>query len=1049
MDRENRNSRQDSSNSRRQNRPNLQREDLENKDMSSRRRCPDCDGRIPKESGKPKSRVWKKVMWFTRRSRSVKNDICQCRSDEELRFNSNLEVEKHSNSWSFTRGASRKFRISSRKRKCKSDSFKKTCINPNVRQIEVCTVNESSSLSTRTDSVCSSGANSPTATGSFCDFGASTSQAGWRGSKRHKNTFVLTEIAREINPPLKNEDTFLSNIHPPLKKLSESSSSVSHISRRFTSPVLGNVRRSKSFPGSQGSLSPSKRRFMNTTNKTFASFSPPLKQKCYGLRRTATFSGKLNTELPKTCMKKSKSINNSDLMKLDKTSSLGEIRDQSGSIIGIVHFYKSPNKVAARRMSGINHELNKDRIFVEEESEHETVDHTSSKFISTRLPPNQTISESQKDVSFEPECTAFDKANKRADCEERFKAENIKSSCSCVLPEHILKPVVSIETLSKLSHIKEELSESALCDNTCNISVAVNANKPVEEMGVDISGDHKVKNTNQNDCVDTSDFEAQVTAVLNSQDCSEGTKHVVENISATNASSDIELSNPMTKEKATSGYAEEFKTKVSEPGLVKDGSSTTKATNISNLEFFSAKPDDHMSDGSHDSSDLLKEQPCTHSSKDVGHSLNCMSDNCHGCGDYHSNQQLAQPVSKLALETGSEIPVNGTMFPIDSTVYSDACLSSQSICVDTKTEHPGDHLRISTSKVKLNCSSVCTSVSSAPENLRKDTLCLKCMEEEKEVTLSQNHKSCLVVDGQFGGVLSEAEKNDEKSCRGVALNGFNGETSYIEPVSEETGLCQGIATDDLKLSGGTKHNSASKIGKADSDFAFEANNSGTNSVKPTNKGIDFYQENSTDSMKFSDEIKLRSNLARKPVLSSNDDTFEVFDSEAGCLKATSEEMELFRKIPNDRKLFNAEKLSQRFHTCDEIASDLDNGLEVFCSPTASSSMKPSGLYEDLSNETATGLRYSPQKSLSYEKSQLRRNSGAITSPGSLERSKTSDYASMLDESFSDHPEDVPIHTWKTSESDLKSEELALPVPGETFKMRTEVSTVSGDVTPRF
>ena len=1046
MDQENSNSRQDSSNSRRQNRPHLQREDLlENKDMSSRRRCPDCDGRLAKEGGKPKSRVWKKVMWFTRRSRSVKNDICQCRSDEELRFNSNLEVERHSNSWSFTRSASRKFRISSRKRKCKSDSFKKTCITPNVRQIEVCTANESSSLSTRTDSVCSSGANSPTATGSFCDFGASTSHAGWRGSKRHKNAFVLTEIAREINPPLKNENTFMSNIHPPLKKLSKSSSSVSHISRRFTSPMLGNVRRSKSFPGSQSSLSPSKRRFMNTANKTFASFSPPLKQKCYGLRRTATFSGKLNAELPKTCMKKSKSINNADLVKLDKTSSLGEIRDQSGSIIGIVHFYKSPNKVAAKRMSAINHELNKDRIFVEEELEHETEDHTSSNFISTRLPPNQIISGSQKDVSFEPECTAFDKANKRADCEERFKAEIIKSSCSCALPEHILKPVVSIETLSKLSHIKEELSESALCDDTRNISVAINANKPVEELGVDIGGDHKIKNTKN-----TSDFEAQVTAVLNSQDSSEGTKHVVENISATNASSDIELSNPMTKETATSGDAEEFKTIVSEPGLVKDGSSTTKATNISNLEIFPAKPDDHMSDGSHDSSDLLKEQPCTgtHSSKDVGHSLNCMSDNCHGCGDYHSNQQLAQPVCKLALETGSEIPVNGTIFPIDSTVYSDVCMSSQSIRVDTKTEHPGDHLSINTSKVKLSCSSACTSVSSAPENLRKDTLCLKCMEEEKEVTLSQNHKSCLVVDGQFGGVLSEAEKNDEKSCRGVALDGFNGEISYIEPVSEETGLCQGIATDGLKLSSRSKHNSARQIGKADSDFGFEAVNSGKNSVKPTNKGIDFYQENPTDSMEFSDEIKLRSNLARKPALSSNDDTFEVFDNEARCLKATSEEMELFRKSPNDRKLFNAEKLSQRFHTCDESASDVDNELEVFRSSTTSSSLKPSGLYEDLSNETATGLRYSPQKSLSYEKSQLRRNSGAITSPGSLERSKTSDYASMLDESFSDHPEDVPIHTWKTSESDLKSEELALPVPGETFKMRTEVSTVRGDVTPR-
>ena len=1138
MERDNGNSRQNPSNSRRQNsnRPNLQREDLpENKDISNRRRCPDCDGRIPKESSKSKSRVWKKVMWFTRRSKNAKNDICQCRTDEVL--NSSVE-ETHSNSWSFTRSASRKFRISSRKRQCKSDSFKKSCIVPSVKQIEVCTADENLFPSTRTDSVCSSGTSSPTATGSFCDFGATTSHAGWRGSRRHKNAFVLTEIAREINPPVKNDDILLNNMHPPLKKLSKSSSTVSHISRRFTSPVLGNVRRSKSFPGSQSCLSPSKRRFINTTNKTIASFSPPLKQKCYGLRRTVTFSGRLNTEFPKTYMKKSKSINNADMMKLDRTSSLGEIRDQSGSIVGIVHFYKSPNTIAPRRVS-----CNKDTTFVEEELESKTVD-PSSNLISARVALNQTLSGSQKDASLETNCTTFDEISKR-DSEKRCKVELTKSCCLSSSLEQIVKPMGSFKTLLNLSQIREEISESSLCDNLSNISVAINANKLVKEFGVDSTDDPNVENISENNYVDTNDFETQVSSVVNSRDCVEETKTVIGNsdISTTDASNETELSSSVKKEKAIAENAGDFKiTIVCEPGLLKDeilnGTSTIEAANISNLKTFSGTSDDHTSDGSCNSSDLSKEQPSTvinfrHSSEDACHSHNCMSDNCCGCGDYHDNQHLTEPQSKLASVKSSgdvklpcvevlgncdddhllksyqdtkvldefmfekegekisneqcstasnscsmdinkmcvsdtkfhdksednacrngvcqshsclifEIPVDGTKFPeINSTLHNSASLSSQSTNEEQSCGFVAsqDHdVRSNTNKVKLSCDNASTSVASM-----REALCVKYVDDEKEATANQND-SCLVLDSQFSSVLSTAEKSDEISSDSIALGGFNDGTSSIKPASEEE-LCRESATDDMKLPSETKlrQNSTDMIAKPSGDVALGVFNSETSCVKQTSEKINLYKENLIDSMEFSNETKMSSNST----MSDNDDAFVVFDSERRCLKAISQ---------NDKKLSNEEKSSQNFYTANEITMpDINDTLDVFNSPT-SSPLKPSRIRKD--NETLNGLRFCPQKSvdvrntgtpvsLSHEKCSLRRKSSSITSPGSLEHSKTSDYASIFDESFSNYPEDVPIHTWKTSESDLKSEELGLPVPGETFKMRTEVSTLSGDVTPRF
>jgi hypothetical protein len=112
------------------------------------------------------------------------------------------------------------------------------------------------------------------------------------------------------------------------------------------------------------------------------------------------------------------------------------------------------------------------------------------------------------------------------------------------------------------------------------------------------------------------------------------------------------------------------------------------------------------------------------------------------------------------------------------------------------------------------------------------------------------------------------------------------------------------------------------------------------------------------------------------------------------------------------------------------------------SPTIStkSASDPIDLYKESEpNISCENSRNLAEPVMAREEFKIRRHSSLNTSPEVLESSKTSDYISLFDESFSET--DVPIHTWKTSESDLKSDEVGLPVPGETFKRRTEVGSV--------
>ncbi|CAB4014905.1 F-box WD repeat-containing 7, partial [Paramuricea clavata] len=1084
MERDNHISRQKPSGSRGQNRTqngrNSQREDpIGNKDITNRRiKCPDCDGRLPKEGSKSKSRVWKKVIWFTRRNKSAKNEICQCHTDEG---NHSSVEDRHSNSWSFTRRASRKFRISSRKRQCKSESSKKS-FQVRGKQDDPCTSHESSQPSTRTGSVCSSGANSPTATGSFCDFGA-TSHAGGRGSRRHKNTFVLTEIAREINPPVKNDSLPLSDIHPPPKRLSKSSSSVSHLSRRCMSPTSGNVRRSKSFPGSQSCISPSKRRFINTPNTPFGSFSPPLKQKCYGLRRTATFAGKLNTEFPKMCIKKSKSVNTAELTRLEKSTSLGEIRDQSGSIVGVVHFYKSPKKMA-RRMSSFNRELKKDCTFEEEEFGYETIDQTNSNLISAtkegsraHLNKNSTISE--RDISLVARRSSFNETSKR-DCEEACKNE-ITTSCDSPLP---LDRTLNIEASLSLSSINEDINdacsshdEPTLCDNEPGALGVLYNNKSVQELGLDFNDDYNVKNVIGNNYVGN---DSDILGVVNNNCVVQETRNASgnSNVNTTDSSYPFgcaaSLSSMTIQETVTENVSDIEKIIQNEPGSMKDESlcstlpSKDETSNISTVSETSALAHDYcISSGSCHENDLFTEQPSTSgTSQQISENVqllcnpqDCLSDTCRRCAHHHRNQLLTEPPPSLPTsEQISEdvyLPCqhddhvsnncNGCGLHHGNHLLTEIATSEQiSGNVKLSYDCTGDVSANCNGNVSGNVKLSCDCTGDVSANCNGNHLLTKQM-----CVLSKPHQSSEISEESEGKNVSNANK---QCINDVAKNALNScamdmnetcvdHASFLE--ESEDSFCSdnayqsNIHTDcdrclESEISvDGTSFPEINRDSIYSNDACQSNKSSCGDGCLESELKITEQVDGLTDErdLEFCNDTELSHNCPC--IMPESDLTLETFDNQINTDSIATPVMsrEKFQTRVHSNMLGSSEKKPDSPTKNTKSMNDqIDLKVYKECSTSTN------GLW----SQNCENLRNVATTVIPNEEFQIRGHSRSLTSPEVLECSGTSDYVSMFDESFSPSQNDVPIHTWKTSESDLKSDEIGLPVPGETFKMRTEL-----------
>ena len=980
---------------------------LGNKEVSNRHKCPDCDGRISKENSKSKSRVWKRVMWFTRRGKNAKNDICHCHTDEAL--NPGM-ADRHSNSWSFTRRASRKFRGSSRRRQCKSEPSKKF-FHPHEKQDEPRTFCESSQPSTRTGSAYSSNPNSPTATGSFCDFRAS-GNAGCRGSKNHKNASVLTEIAREINPPIKNNSC--DYVHHPPKQLSKSVSLVNYIS--CCSPTLGHVRRSKSFPGSQSCTSPSKRRFINVANKTFGSFSPPLKQKCYGLQRTATFCGKVNAEFRKPCIKKSKSLNTTELTRLEKTASLGEIRDQSGSVVGVVHFYKSPKKMS-RRINSLNHEVRNDSAFVEDECE---VSQASL----------NSISNCQDGIDCHLKTN--DISNKPHSCERTLLELYHSNKCEneMVKNKTMLNPGFPLSSKkSKNSKNSDETSQSDCLrinndveweqNSLARLKISrLNSNHYVDRLiqcyrKGDVSGALNYGNLSTGvdggqsvaSCIN---YDETAMICLQRSDVSSNQQKQFVCEDEANVSSTIN-SNGMQVEKnnMTRSQMSAFCSDQNNSSVYGNQYDTQNAVNDFQASFLDLvdNVDIHNVKGTskivHEPCSANDETMCTSLSRsDIMiapklekvskiDKLQCHHRNCMAC-----NLMIEQPFQKC-LE--------------DVQLSCDNHMSNNSSCLGG--HYDGDS--IENVSIPCHCDKGMSADCSSSHFLMR-SVCLS-------PTLHNESKSPEQFEFQtksktFSDVESTTGSVTNSCCKDMIS--FDYEPEFRMPFDEDA-LFE--IEEERSSIGLTCPLNEIRCGERDQE-------SKTGKRK---QPVDTLKASKNHDIQVDDNIKLNHAASFCAMFESK---LEVSKSRTKCVESLNEQREV--------------KLS---HKISNSCIDHDS-IEVLSNTANSAVRSIASEQAHLTEENVTRMCQSvPNPVLSQEESQTHSHSSTLTSPKTPEFSKTersqevvectrtSDYESMFDACFSPPKEDIPIHTWKTSESDLKSDEIAQPVPGETFKMRTEVS----------
>lgn len=295
-----------------------------------------------------RSRVWEKVAWFTRKGKGGKENITcgaeleeQCpefaiknRNDEEGRRGNRQRVRdyeykrsliEHNNSKGKSSGV-RKTRSFSYLKRRKPRQFGRD-LGPGVFEEVI--------VPTRVQE---------TATGTFHDFISERRPC----ARQDSNNSVLNEIARGIQGSRSDmKENTQSVLSLPLDDLSLSEKQSSHsesLKHSLDNVSASNVKssfpvgRSCSFSGSTYNSWPRKKR-TSLGNQSTDVLSPPQKQKrLSGLKKTATFSGfdspsKLNIKEAYLCkgVKSTPHLLNGS-----------QIKNQDGSTIGIIHFYKSP-----------------------------------------------------------------------------------------------------------------------------------------------------------------------------------------------------------------------------------------------------------------------------------------------------------------------------------------------------------------------------------------------------------------------------------------------------------------------------------------------------------------------------------------------------------------------------------------------------------------------------------------------------------------------------------------------------------------------------------
>ena len=268
------------------------------------------------EKRSSRSRVWEKVVWFTRKAKGAKDSKNSCTEVQKSNINARVNC-----------GDCEKLGIgkSDSKQKVRKTRSFKYLKRRKVRQFkdDLCSAAVEEHVNLR---------NCGTATGTFHDF---QSERRISRHERTSNNSLLNEIARGMNSShQKVKENVKSVLSLPLDDLSLNERSVSD----SLSPSFPRVRRSVSFSGPAYNSWPRKKR--TYLKSSVELLSPPIKQKCVpGIRKRATFNG---FDSSKINVKKSHLSMFKEVKSSPELPQEGQIRNQNGLTIGAIHFYKSP-----------------------------------------------------------------------------------------------------------------------------------------------------------------------------------------------------------------------------------------------------------------------------------------------------------------------------------------------------------------------------------------------------------------------------------------------------------------------------------------------------------------------------------------------------------------------------------------------------------------------------------------------------------------------------------------------------------------------------------
>lgn len=270
-------------------------------------------------SSKSRSRVWEKVVWFTRKAKGTKDSK-----------NSSPEGQKSNNNTSADCGD------------CKTPGIGKSDCKQKVRKTRSFKYLKRRKVRQFGDDLSSQAVEEEvnlqdcgTATGTFHDFQSERRIS--RHERTASNNSLLSEIARGMNSSQqKVKENVKSVLSLPLDDLSLNEGPISD----SLSPSFPRVRRSVSFSGPAYNSWPRKKRTYLRSSPRVELLSPPMKQKCVsGIRKRASFNGfdSSKIHLKNSYLSLFKGVKSTPHLPQE-----GHIRNQNGLTIGAIHFYKSP-----------------------------------------------------------------------------------------------------------------------------------------------------------------------------------------------------------------------------------------------------------------------------------------------------------------------------------------------------------------------------------------------------------------------------------------------------------------------------------------------------------------------------------------------------------------------------------------------------------------------------------------------------------------------------------------------------------------------------------